>query len=710
MPRFCIRETASEAHKAGAALLLRRIRQHYDDDSPDRKEKLVLLLSTGNDALSVYKYLVDFHKRNLISFKNVVIFMTHEFCVGKEHPASIHTVMWNSFLKHIDIEPGNVHIMNGLTDTDAAATCADFDNKMAALGGIDLAFCCPELDANIGFNMNGSSLSSKSRLKTFAHSTCLSYANSFNGIENIPKRGFTVGMASVMSATDFISVCTGEGMQQAVVALADSSVSHVNCLSLIQYHSGAIIIADDAACSELRAKTVRYFSFTQRRIDPKDFPEEGLEKIKPLPFTPPPTSKGSGVLRVVNILLLRNGELRNDELWVRHGKVISPAQRFWEAHNIKEYAAEWVLDGRGCICTAGLIDLQINGAFGVDFSSPSLTTEQINVVTKGVLSHGCTSICPTVITSSPETYRAVLPLLPRRKGGPELGANMLGTHLEGPFLSELKYGAHDINYVRAPTQGFHDAVKMYSVMESVCIVTLAPELEGSLDTIKGLTDNGVVVSLGHSSATLGEAEEGVRWGASLVTHMFNAMRSFNHRDPGIVGILGSKIAKRPHFGIIVDGLHTHPVSVRMAYNAHPAGCVLVTDAMEAMGMPPGSYRLAGKEVTVVDTTVFGGGRAHKATLSGTDILAGAVPSLIDCVRNFINFTECTVAQGFEAATLRPAEAINIQETKGHLNFGADADFSLFHPTSMDPIATFVAGELSWSADDSLLAGNGLSKL
>ena len=238
----------------------------------------------------------------------------------------------------------------------------------------------------------------------------------------------------------------------------------------------------------------------------------------------------------------------------------------------------------------------------------------------------------------------------------------MGTHLEGPFLSELKYGAHDINLVRSPTQGFHDAVNTYSVMESVCIVTLAPELEGSLETIKGLSDNGIVVSLGHSSATLVEAEEAVRRGATLVTHMFNAMRSFNHRDPGIVGILGSNISKRPYFGIIVDGLHTHPASVRMAYNTHPSGCVLVTDAMEAMGMPAGTYRLAGKEVTVVDTTVFGGGNAHKATLSGTDILAGAVPSLIDCVRNFINFTECTVAQGFEAATLYPAEAINVQKT------------------------------------------------
>ena len=378
MPRFCLRRTTSEAHEAGAALLSRRIRQHYDDDSPDVKEKLVLLLSTGDDAVSVYKILVKHHKRGLISFKNVVVFMTHEFCGGST--AHVHTVMWNALFKHIDIEPGNVYIMSG-SDIDDK-TCSNFDEKIESVGGIDIAFCCPEKDGSIGFNMTGSSLSGMSRLKTFAHSTCLAYADSFGGIQNIPKRGFTVGMSVVMSATDLITVCTGEIMQQPVVALADSSVSHVNCLSLIQYHSRAVIVADNTACGELRAKTVSYFTHIQRRLDPKDFPEDKLNDIEPLTDMLPATSKGSGVLRVINVLLLRNGELINDDLWVRHGKVISPAQRFWEAHSIKEYAAEWIYDGKGCICTAGLIDLQINGAFGVDFSSPSLTADEVCLITK----------------------------------------------------------------------------------------------------------------------------------------------------------------------------------------------------------------------------------------------------------------------------------------------------------------------------------------
>eukprot|EP01065_Artemidia_motanka_P027463 TRINITY_DN3266_c0_g1_i1.p1 TRINITY_DN3266_c0_g1~~TRINITY_DN3266_c0_g1_i1.p1 ORF type:complete len:479 (+),score=133.23 TRINITY_DN3266_c0_g1_i1:57-1439(+) len=392
--------------------------------------------------------------------------------------------------------------------------------------------------------------------------------------------------------------------------------------------------------------------------------------------SPPPAARGPPrVTRLTNVQLLRGGEIRAEDLWFSEGKVVDP-------DSLAAEAEVETIDGGGAVCAPGLIDVQINGAFGIDFTTPTLTQAEVDTITRGVLAHGCTSLCPTVITSSGDTYRSVLPLLGRRNGSPEQGACILGAHVEGPFLSTLKYGAHDKRYCAVPSNGFASIVQTYELMDCIAVVTLAPELEGATDAVAGLTARGVRVSLGHSNATLAEAEVALKHGANMVTHLFNAMRSFQHRDPGLVGVLGSRYRHRPYYGIIADGLHAHPASVRMAYQSHPQGCVLVTDAMEAMGMPPGQYRLAGREVTVEAVRVKGGagigdvGSANCAKLSGTDTLAGAVPTLIECVRNLCTFTGCHYARALEAASLHPARALGISHRKGTLDFGADADFVL----------------------------------
>eukprot|EP00659_Diplonema_papillatum_P018981 gene18981-29234_t len=395
-----------------------------------------------------------------------------------------------------------------------------------------------------------------------------------------------------------------------------------------------------------------------------------------------PESRRAKVTKVVNVRLLRASSIGtgeedaalavHDELWFRSGRVIDPAKRFWEAQAEHEYAADVVIDAQGAVCSPGLIDIQINGAFGIDFTSMDLTAADVASVRKRLLAHGCTSFCPTVITSAAETYRHALPLLRAGLQGTGVGANILGVHLEGPYINPLKKGAHEKRYIRLPEKGFAGLVELYGEsMDHVSIVTIAPELPGALDCIRGLHERGVNVSMGHSNATLREAEDGVRAGAGMVTHLFNAMRSFNHRDPGIIGCLGSSLEKKPYFGIIVDGLHTHPAAVRMAYKANPRGTILITDAMEAMGMPPGEYQLAGKIVDVVEVALppdylqgagdtFCNRFVHRATLrEPSDTLAGAVPTLYQCVQNFRAFTGCSTGEALLAATYHPAKCLNI---------------------------------------------------
>eukprot|EP01064_Diplonema_japonicum_P008811 TRINITY_DN16248_c6_g1_i2.p1 TRINITY_DN16248_c6_g1~~TRINITY_DN16248_c6_g1_i2.p1 ORF type:complete len:706 (+),score=168.72 TRINITY_DN16248_c6_g1_i2:56-2173(+) len=694
MPRVFIKEDCESADEFTAKIILKRILD-FEKNEEKTKKDFVLMLGGTARVMQVCKVLVEYHKQRLVSFENVAIYLTHEFCdLDEAHPSSIHAVSWEGIFKHIDIKPQNVHTLNGNT-ADLAAECASFEESMASVGGIDLALVSPDTAGHLGFNEPGSSLVGTTRTKTLSNSTRILYAPSFGGPEHVPVRGLTIGIATILNTRELLTIATSPEACDALSALTYRTVSHRSGFTAFQYHKNSTVIADEAACQEMSKSAYSYY----RSLEGNSLHNDDLDTTTlPRLVLTPPCSPGSGVLKVINIKLLRGKDLVSDDLWVRNGRVINPAQRFWEAREVSEYAAETIVDGKGAVCSPGFIDIQLNGAFGIDFTDPALTAESVVTVSKGILSHGCTSYCPTVITSAPEVYRKTLPLLLPQKGGLASGANMLGAHLEGPFLSELKYGAHDKNLVRSPNNGFKDVVNMYGRMDAVALVTLAPELEGSLAAIKDLTARGIKVSLGHSNATLSEAEAGVTAGSNLVTHLFNAMRSFKHRDPGLVGVLGSNLKEKPYYGIIVDGLHTHPASVRIAYRAHPEGCVLVTDAMEAMGMPPGKYKLAGKEVDVVATQLpaaYGGGTANKATLTGTDTLAGAVPTLIDCVRNLIKFTGCSTADALVTATWNPAKALAVHRTKGHLGFGADADFVLLDPTTLDPLATYVDGVRCW---------------
>ncbi|XP_066496717.1 N-acetylglucosamine-6-phosphate deacetylase [Tiliqua scincoides] len=391
------------------------------------------------------------------------------------------------------------------------------------------------------------------------------------------------------------------------------------------------------------------------------------------------------VLQFTNGWILRDHKLQREDLWVRDGKILNPEKLFFD----EKKSADVQLDCKGSIIAPGFIDVQINGGFGVDFSlAADDVGAGISLVAQKILSHGVTSFCPTLVTSPPSVYRKVLPQIHINNGGPH-GAGILGVHLEGPFISKEKRGAHPENFLRTYEKGaFQEVQATYGCLDCVRIITLAPEMKRSGEVIRELTKQGICVSLGHSIANLSQAEEAVRHGATFITHLFNAMLPFHHRDPGIVGLLTSDQippGRQVFYGMISDGIHTNPAALRIAHRAHPKGLVLVTDAIPAMGLPPGRHTL-GQQVIEVD--------GLNSYIAGTKTLSGSVATMETCVRHFRDTTGCSVEMALEAASLHPAQLLEIEDQKGTLDYDTDADFLLLDD-SLQVRATYIAGQQVW---------------
>ncbi|XP_055366724.1 N-acetylglucosamine-6-phosphate deacetylase isoform X3 [Betta splendens] len=382
------------------------------------------------------------------------------------------------------------------------------------------------------------------------------------------------------------------------------------------------------------------------------------------------------ITQFVNCRILRDHKLQREDLWVREGRILDPEKLFFDEQG---YADKRV-DCEGSIVAPGFIDVQINaclppsGGYGIDFSQASDDVSSgISFVAKKILEHGVTSFCPTLVTSPPAVYHKVLPQVKAQNGG-QHGAGVLGFHLEGPFISEEKKGAHPEQYLRTfRSGGIEDLAEAYGSLDNAAIVTLAPELESSQAAVKELCQRGITVSLGHSVANLSQAEEAVQNGASFITHLFNAMLPFHHRDPGIVGLLTSDkvpAGRTVYYGMIADGIHTNPAALRIAHRAHPSGLVLVTDAITAMGLPPGRHTL------------------------GTKTLSGSIATMDMCVRHFKQASGCSVEEALAAASLHPAQLLGISHKKGNLDYGSDADLVLLDD-ALNVRSTYISGEEVW---------------
>lgn len=393
----------------------------------------------------------------------------------------------------------------------------------------------------------------------------------------------------------------------------------------------------------------------------------------------------ASITQFINCRILREHQLQREDLWVRDGRILDPEKLFFDEQG---YADERV-NCEGSIIAPGFIDVQINGGYGIDFSQASEDVSSgLSFVSKKILQHGVTSFCPTLVTSPPAVYHKVLPQVKVHDGG-RGGAGVLGFHLEGPFISVEKKGAHPESFLRTfQAGGMEDLMDAYGSLDSVAMVTLAPELAGSQSVVRELCRRGVTVSLGHSVANLSQAEEAVHHGASFITHLFNAMLPFHHRDPGIVGLLTSDrvpSGRTVYYGMIADGIHTNPAALRIAHRAHPSGLVLVTDAITAMGLPPGRHTL-GQQVIEI--------QGLHAYVAGTTTLCGSIATMDMCVRHFKQAAGCSVEEALEAASLHPAQLLGVVHKKGNLDYGSDADLVLLDD-ALNVKATFISGEEVW---------------
>ncbi|HTZ57491.1 MAG TPA: N-acetylglucosamine-6-phosphate deacetylase [Acidobacteriaceae bacterium] len=313
---------------------------------------------------------------------------------------------------------------------------------------------------------------------------------------------------------------------------------------------------------------------------------------------------------------------------------------------------------------AAYINIHVHGAVGHDVMEG--TPESLRTIGCALARHGVGGYYPTTVTSTTdETLRGLEGIAAVIEGAPEADAAVpLGIHLEGPFLSAAKRGAHTAALLVAPSVALFDRF-WEAAHGKIRILTIAPELPAALELIEHASKLGVICSLGHSNATLEEAEAGFRAGGRSATHTFNAMRSLDHRDPGIAAYVLDQDAL--YAEIICDGIHVEPAMVRLFYKAKgPERTVLITDGMAATGMPDGKYKLGSLDVEVTN------GRCTTAGSPG--VLAGSVLTMDKAVQNFAAFTGVSMTTSTQMATRNPARLMGIQQRWGSLEVGREANF------------------------------------
>ena len=336
------------------------------------------------------------------------------------------------------------------------------------------------------------------------------------------------------------------------------------------------------------------------------------------------------------------------------------------------------IDAAGLTVAPGLIDIQVNGGYGYDFTSDP---ESIWEVGARLPDQGVTSFLPTIITSPDQSIRAARAAWAARPHDYR-GAEPLGLHLEGPMLSIRRPGIHDPDLMQVPSL---DLVQDWSRQAGVSMVTMAPELAGARAVIEALCASQVVVAAGHSAATLEEAEAGFQWGVTAVTHLFNAMEPFDHRAPGLVGAVVRHPTARA--GIIADGLHCDPAVVLAAWRLlGPARLVLVTDAMAATGLGNGHFNLGSVEVRV----------EHGRVTDSKGRLAGSTLTQDRAVRNLVDFAGCSPAEAWAAASSVPADLLGLSD-RGQIVAGSRADLVLLDD-GMEVAAAMVGGRIIYTKE------------
>ncbi len=320
-------------------------------------------------------------------------------------------------------------------------------------------------------------------------------------------------------------------------------------------------------------------------------------------------------------------------------------------------------DASGCYVIPGLTDLHFHGCVGEDFSDA--TPDGLQKMADYELSRGVTQICPAGMTLGEDQLTRICQNAAAHRAKNPGGAELVGLHLEGPFLCKAKKGAQNEAFLHDPDPAMLHRLQQ-AAQGMVKLVTLAAEQPGALEFIRSAQEDGITVSLGHTTADYDTACPAYEAGARQATHLFNAMPPFTHRAPGVVGAAFDHPQVKVE--LISDGVHIHPSVVRAVFQLFGAGrVILISDSLRATGMPDGRYPFGGQEIEV---------HGNRATMADDpNTLAGSVSDLMACMRSAVSFG-IPLHDAVRAAAVNPAQVLGIFDRLGSLDVGKTANLAI----------------------------------
>ena len=373
---------------------------------------------------------------------------------------------------------------------------------------------------------------------------------------------------------------------------------------------------------------------------------------------------------IKNGLVFTGTEFTKQDMYIDNFKIVS--------QDVSSSFDQDTIDADGLYVIPGLIDIHFHGCMGQDFSNGTL--EALETISNYEASQGITSICPASMTLPVEQISQICKIASKYSTAqsitPCTGSTLNGIHLEGPFLSKEKKGAQNENYLmQADLDIFHQWQQ--EAQGLIKLISVAPEYPENMEFIRHAKEE-VSISLAHSTADYETAMEAFGAGANHVTHLFNAMEPLSHRKPGIPG--AAQDAKA-FVELICDGIHIHPSMIRAAFSIYGEDkIILISDSMEATGMPDGTYSLGGQTVIV---------KGHLATLQDGTI-AGSATNLMDCIRYLVKEVGIPLKTAIKCATVNPAKSIGIYGKYGSLDIGKIANFVLLD-TDLNLHAVYING-------------------
>ncbi|WP_182199700.1 N-acetylglucosamine-6-phosphate deacetylase [Paraliobacillus salinarum] len=341
-----------------------------------------------------------------------------------------------------------------------------------------------------------------------------------------------------------------------------------------------------------------------------------------------------------------------------------------------------IIDGEGLTAIPGFIDSHIHGANGADVMDA--TPEALDTMARALPKEGTTSFLATTITQSVENIEEALKNVGTytNKAGQ---AEIVGVHLEGPFISDKRAGAQPKEYIQqAELEKFNRWQKLTN--DKIKTITMAPETDPDGEFIKALSAKGINVSAGHTDAGINEMKKAIAQGVNQVTHIANAMTGIHHRDIGAVGatLLLDKIKAE----LIADGIHVSPEMIELIYqNIGSERLMLITDALRAKCLPPGEYDLGGQMATV----------NHEKAVLADGTLAGSILRMIDAAKNMTEFTEAEIQDIVQMTAVNPAKQLDIYDQKGSISIGKDADIVLID-NNWNVHYTICRGNIAYSSE------------